>query len=597
MTQKLKILLGSISFSSYEWLPYAVGCLISSCIREQAILDQYEFLEPAYRSNSIDHEDFHESLKEADMLGLTNWVWNQNYNDRIAKLYKSYRPDGIVVYGGVNVPENKQVGLEYAKDRPFVDIFFCGPAEETFKQFLLNFKSKGFNGHPGTFTRTEHNVLRDKYQYANITLQSPYLDGIFDTIINKSTGKLSAIFETNRGCPYACSFCDWGGMTRSKIIRADKQMVKDTISFIMSKDNIDKIEIGDANFGTYPEDVEYTQHMIDEKRKRSSEINLTMGGFAKNGSKYAETIMRMMHDNFDAYHGRKYIKLSFQSHDQTTLDAVQRSNIDNSKLYPMIERFKADGIEIDAEMIIGMPGDNQDRWLDTIQKNMDLGINHQKSFTLYVVVNTPMASAEYREKYKVKTKKVLVPYDLDHIKSKEYHASRIAGKTITTACKFDDPTEYQSLEFIYECFSFDSAELMKIYDVWFWFNTLYNTKIARKWMLDSDMTAKQQFFKFIELIDAGNMPFFKQHLEDFRYAVWNTIAKPESVTKVTDLHLVNFLTKFVFRGAEVFEIYENQSVALAELQQIYPTIDFNHFRKRDTLAEKLRLYYVSAEVI
>ena len=82
---KKKILLASISFSSYEWLPYAVGCLISYAIKEPEINNRYEFMEPEYRSKSLDMDDFHENLKQADILGLTNWVWNQNYNDRIAK--------------------------------------------------------------------------------------------------------------------------------------------------------------------------------------------------------------------------------------------------------------------------------------------------------------------------------------------------------------------------------------------------------------------------------------------------------------------------------------------------------------------------------
>ena len=594
---KKKILLASISFSSYEWLPYAVGCLISYAMKEPKINDLYEFMEPEYRSKSLDMDDFHEKLKQADMLGLTNWVWNQNYNDRIAKLYKKYRPDGIIIYGGVNVPEHPKFAEEYAKDRPFVDIFFTGPAEETFKNFLLKYSETGFEGVEGTFTHLENHVIKDRYQYKNIEIPSPYLDGIFENIIERETGSISAIFETNRGCPYACAFCDWGGMTRSKIIKTNKQQVLDTISYIMGKEKIDKIEIGDANFGIFSEDVEYTKHMIAEKKKRKNDINLTMGGFAKNGSKYVEEIMRLMHDNFDAYHGRKYIKLSFQSHDQTTLDAVDRSNIDNEKLIPMMKRFQEEGVEVDAEMIIGMPGDNQDRWLETIQRNMDLKINHQKSFTLYVVPNTPMAMPEYKEKYKIKTKKVLVPYDLDHIKSFEYHEKRLKGETVISTCKFDDPTEYQSLEFIYECFSFDSNELMRIYDVWFWFNTLYNTKIARKWILESNLSAKEQFKNFIAMIEDGKMPFFKKLLEDFRYAVWNTIAKPEKETKITNLHLVNFLTKFVFRGSEVYDIYENQTVALEELKLLYPDINFNHFRERTELIDKLRLYYVAAEII
>jgi len=594
---KKKILLASISFSSYEWLPYAVGCLISYAIKEPEINKKYEFMEPEYRSKSLDMKDFHENLKQADILGLTNWVWNQNYNDRIAKLYKSYRPDGVIIYGGVNVPEDENFAKQYAKDRPFVDIFFTGPAEETFKDFLLQYHKTGFKNVQGTFTHNEFHVVKNKYQYKNIKLPSPYLDGIFDNIIKKEKGSISAIFETNRGCPYACAFCDWGGMTRSKIIKADKQQVLDTISFIMANENIDKIEIGDANFGIVPEDVEYTQHLIDEKKKRKNDINLTMGGFAKNGSKYVETIMRMMHDHFDAYHGRKYIKLSFQSHSPEVLEAVGRSNINNEKLIPMMERFQSEGVEVDAEMIIGMPGDNQDRWLETIQRNMDLNINHQKSFTLYVVPNTPMAMPEYQEKYKVKTKKVLVPYDLDHIKSFEYHERRLKGETVISTCNFEDPTEYQSLEFIYECYSFDSNELMRIYDVWFWFNTLYNAKIGREWMLKSNLTAREQYFKFIDLVEQGKMPFFAKLLENFRNAVWNTIAKPEAETRVTDLELVNFLTKFVFRGSEVYEIYENKDTAINELKLLYPDINFDHFRDRTTLQDKLRLYYVSAEVI
>jgi len=385
-------------------------------------------------------------------------------------------------------------------------------------------------------------------------------------------------------------------MTRSKIIKADRQLVKDTISYIMAHENIDRIELADANFGIFDADVEYMQHMIDCKLKRVRNINLTMGGFAKNGSPHVEKIMEMMHAHFDAYCGRKYVKISFQSHDPVVLEASNRSNIQNAKLYPMISRFQAKGVDVDAEMIMGLPGDNQERWLNSIQRNMDLKINHQKSFALYVVPNTLMATPEYREKYKVKTKKVLIPHDLYHLKSSAYHSSRADGK-IHTACDFSDPSEYQTLEFMYESFSFDSAELMRIYDVWFWFNTLYNAKVARDWMLRSADTAHSQFAKFMQQIEAGNMPFFKKLLEEFREAVWNTIAKPEPVTKVKELFWVNFVVKFAFRGNEVFDIFENQETARGELALIYPDINLQHFRASPGFKDKIQLYFVGAEVV
>ena len=591
-TTRKKIFLICISFASYEWVPYAAGCIISHANKNKYVRDNYDFMEPEYRSKSLEKDDFHERLKQADMIGLTNWVWNQNYNDRISKLYKKYRPDGIVIYGGVNVPEEQKVGISYAKERPYVDIFFAGPGEHNFTNFLINYPEIGIEGHHGSFTHKSYQAIVDRKEYKKIDIPFPYLDGIFDNIIENSDGELSALFETNRGCPYNCAFCDWGGMTRSKLNRANIEKVKDTISYIMSHPKINKIEIADANFGIVPTDVEYMQHLIDENAKRDENIYLTMGGFAKNGSPYTEKIMRMMYNTFDAYHGRKYIKLSFQSHDPEVLKAVNRGNLDNEKLVPMMKRFQSEGVEVDAEIIIGMPGDNSERWLNTIQRNMDLNINHQKSFTLYVVPNTPMASEEYRKKYKMKTKKVLVPYDLDHTTSSFYHESRKTGP-VYTKCDFTDQSEYQSIEFMYECYSFDSEELMKIYDIWFWFNTLYNAKIARDCMLEDTRSAHEQYYTFIEKIESGKMPFMKKQLEEFRDAVWNTICKPEPVTKVTNLFHANFMLKFVFRGNEVINIYDNQDIALKELKQIYPNLNFNHFGK---VENRLRLYYVAAEV-
>lgn len=597
MINKKKIFLASISFSAYEWLPYAVGCLISYAKKNAFINKNYEFLDPGYRSDSLELDSFHESLKQADILGLTNWVWNQNYNDRIAKIYKAYRPDGVVIYGGVNVPENKTVAEDYMTNRPYVDIYFVGPAEETFKNFLINYPNKGLAGHEGTFTPKENNVVKEKTRLTSAPIPSPYLDGTFDKIIVNESRALNALFETNRGCPYACSFCDWGGMTKSKIVRKDKQEVLDTISSIMKYENIERIEIGDANFGIVKEDVEYTLHIIEEKKKRKNDIYLSFGGFAKNGGKYTEEIMRLMNDNFYGHHGRKFVKLSFQSHSDEVLKVAQRSNIKNEKLFPMMKRFQNDGIEIDAEVIIGLPGETEDTWFTTIQQNMDFNINHQKSHPLWVVPNTPIADSEYRKKYKIKTKRIYVPYDLDQYKTKDYHNSRISNKEIKTKCDFTDPSEYQNLEFIYQCYSFDNKKLMKIYDIWFWFNTLYNTKVARKWMLQSSLSAKEQFYKFINLIEAGKMPFFAEKLKEYRYAFWNTIGKDEPITKLESLYLVNILTKFSMRGNEVVDLFLNQSKALSELKLIYPDINFEHFKKIHKDSDLYRMYFVTAEVI
>ena len=119
-------------------------------------------------------------------------------------------------------------------------------------------------------------------------------------------------------------------------------------------------------------------------------------------------------------------------------------------------------------------------------------MNHQKSFALFVVANTELANPAYQKKHGIKTKKLLIPLDLYKLRSDAYHQSRRAAP-IVSKCDFSDPAEYQTLEFIYECFSYDAQELMKIYEVFFWFNTLYNAKVAREWMLKSSKSAAEQY--------------------------------------------------------------------------------------------------------
>lgn len=591
---KTKVFLISVSSSFYDWLPYPSGCLISHAKKNNFIDENFDFIEPEYRYQCLKFENFHERLKQADIIGLTNYIWNQSYNDKISKLYKTYNPKGIVIYGGVNVPEDSTLAREYAMIRPYVDLFFCGPGEENFKNFLLNFKKNGISNVKGTFTR--ENFLYQKGKYQNLIIPSPYTDGVFDNIIMNTSSKLGAVLETNRGCPYSCSFCDWGGLTKSKIYKNSYQNTIDTIEYIVKQEKIDKIDLIDANLGMFPEDVDYIKHIIKEKNKRDSNFYLLIGGLAKNGSKYLEEIIELIYNNFDSYYGKKSIKLSFQSHSEQTLKTIDRDNIDNSKLFPMLEKLQNKKINTEAEIIIGLPGDTVEGWFDTIQKNVNLGVTTQRTYLLHVMVNTPLYDKSYKERYKIKTKRIYIPQDLTDKTISEYHDARIIGTDIQTNIIYNKDgsnlEEYECLEFIYECFSYDSKTLQKIFDIWFWFNTLYNSNIARKEIREDSRTIKEQYLFFENLIENNELPFFKKLLDDYRDAVWNTIVKPESDTFVNKLYYANFINKFYLRGNELADIFLNKEIALDELKKIYKDINFDHFVETNVK----KLYLMNAEI-
>ena len=95
--QKTKILLASISFSAYEWLPYPVGCLISHCKKDAKINEMYEFMEPEYRSQSLDKDDFHENFFSSisdlvpQLIKDTFLSMHENVKEAVTNSLPSYR--------------------------------------------------------------------------------------------------------------------------------------------------------------------------------------------------------------------------------------------------------------------------------------------------------------------------------------------------------------------------------------------------------------------------------------------------------------------------------------------------------------------------
>ena len=91
---------GTIPGVYHDWVP--IWYKFISLHEESKIVEKDTVLEPLYK-NKWDNKETHEKLKQADILGLTCYVWNPNANDEIAQIFKTYNPKGIVVYGGSQV--------------------------------------------------------------------------------------------------------------------------------------------------------------------------------------------------------------------------------------------------------------------------------------------------------------------------------------------------------------------------------------------------------------------------------------------------------------------------------------------------------------
>lgn len=545
----------TLSSNRQEWIAYAAGCLISYAKRDTYVRENYNFLQPEWRSDCLSHSDFLDKLVEADVLGFSCYIWNQSINDDIAKKFKTINPEGIVLYGGPNVPEGESYQKEYEKERPWVDCFFTGPGEKTFTNYLKN----------GSTQKFVHGTQLESHELPN-----PYLDGIFDDVLSQIKN-VSVAIETNRGCPYGCAFCDWGGQSQSKIKRFDVATVKQTISHLLSFPGVNRIEILDANYGIFKEDVEYVEHIIEEKKNKNKDnLLLTYAGFAKNGSPNVTKIMNLTLDNFnDKY---RQVKVSFQSLDETVLKNIERKNISPTKLHDTVAGVK--NAEISSELIIGLPGETLNSFIETFEKHIDMNISFARAYPLYVLPNTLMTNKEYKEKHKIKTKKIYLPTDLIYKKIDNNYNEYITSDKIKTKLSKVNLSEFTKFELIYESYSFNLKELTKIFSFWYWFNTFYNTGILKSQIKNNNKDLNEQYHSFID--NLKNMPFNKTLFLEYQNIVQH-IYKPEDEIFIDNLKHLHWLHKNNARGNEVMKIYKYKELFEEEIKLLYPNFDTNHF--------------------
>jgi hypothetical protein len=94
--------------------------------------------------------------------------------------------------------------------------------------------------------------------------ESPYIrqSGFYEAFMRKHRGLFNATWETNRGCPFSCSFCDWGSNTMSKLRRFDMERVGAEIAWF-GRMKIAILYLADANFGMLPRDLEITDRLTE----------------------------------------------------------------------------------------------------------------------------------------------------------------------------------------------------------------------------------------------------------------------------------------------------------------------------------------------
>ena len=148
----------------------------------------------------------------------------------IAKELKKLDKNKFIIIGGPSVPDNIDGKAEkFLKDNPYLDVCIHQEGERTILKLLDEFPNINYESTPNI------SYIKDNKYFNNKTIPrlksfenspSPYLCGVFDNLIKKNPHeRWLASWETNRGCPFSCTYCDWGSATNSKVARIDLDRV------------------------------------------------------------------------------------------------------------------------------------------------------------------------------------------------------------------------------------------------------------------------------------------------------------------------------------------------------------------------------------
>ena len=379
--------------------PLALGFLVAYAMQHKGgVLNERYAFHPRWVSSRAQLE---EVAAEPGVYLFSNYIWNNQENLELSALVKAANPHNVTVHGGPDTPKYEGDCEEHLRRYPHIDIAVRNEGEATFAEILEALDGgsvdalSALQDVAGLSYRFEGNVVRtpDRDRITDLdAIPSPYLTGLFDTIADG--GATGVILETNRGCPYGCTFCDWGSATASRIRKFDLDRVLAELEWC-AKHEISYVGLADANFGIFERDV-----AIAEK---AAELKATHGypklfgtNYAKNTVKHLRRIIEVLAEADILTEG----VVSLQSMDTDTLLTIKRSNIKLEKYDDLSAEFRTAKLPLSVDLMLGLPGSTATSFRNDLQECADREVR-TRVYPTVLLPNSPMNEPSYREEYNI----------------------------------------------------------------------------------------------------------------------------------------------------------------------------------------------------
>jgi radical SAM superfamily enzyme YgiQ (UPF0313 family) len=340
--------------------------------------------------------------EKPDVVGFAHYTWNAELNRLMASMVRRKFPQAMIVFGGPNLTIDDQGIREFRDKYGAVDFYVPFQGETPFVDLIQRrlssdsvsaLKNQAIPGVISFLGPNADPIMGEWLPRMDDPgiIESPYLSGVLDEFFDT---RLIPIVETNRGCPYTCTFCAQGLSSYNRMEFFPLERIHDEIQYIAGHvKNTNILLFADSNFGIHPRDIKLSEYIGQMQKDHGYPRRVSMN-WAKNQPKILDIALALGQTS--------HLTISLQSIDEGVLKNVKRKNISTDTFKSIVDRVNHSGGRSGTEIILGLPGESRESHLNTLRTLFDWNVSDIIAYNCLVLDGTEMD--RQRNEYGITTK-------------------------------------------------------------------------------------------------------------------------------------------------------------------------------------------------
>lgn len=301
-------------------------------------------------------------------LALGAYVWHEHHTQTLLRTLKKNNFPGRIILGGPQISYVTQ-GLE--SFYPEADIFIRGYAEDALLQLLLASEDKPkirgihYAGGPDAGI----SALADLEQ-----LPSPFLSGLISP-------QHFIRWETQRGCPFRCAFCQHRESDISMVRRQfSGSRIMQEVAWILAHPIIQDIAVLDPIFNSGPHYLSILKKFIEGKYSGKIALQCRIEMVS---DEFLDTIEKL---NLTAH---VVLEFGLQTIHREEAKVIQRPN-NMKKVEHVLNETRKRGISTEVSLIFGLPNQTLESFKESVQFCKRLEVPTIYAYPLMLLRGTPL---------------------------------------------------------------------------------------------------------------------------------------------------------------------------------------------------------------